>query len=97
MAQWVKNPTIAAQVAAEAPVQFPVQRSKLKIQCCHICGLDSVPGPELNSHMPWVHPLKTKQTKNTPKKPQHNFINLEARNPRSRHRQGEFPSSLLGS
>ena len=30
MAQWVKNPTTAAQVTAEVQVQSPAQRSGLK-------------------------------------------------------------------
>ena len=46
MVQWVKNPTVAAQVAAEEQVQSLAQHSGLRI--CgvgHNCALDSVPAP----------------------------------------------------
>ena len=39
MAQWVKNPTAAAQVTAEARVRSPAQGSGLRIQHCHSCGV----------------------------------------------------------
>ena len=50
MAQWVKNLTAAAQVAAEVQVQFPGRGSGLKFWHCHTCGIghncgsDSIPG-----------------------------------------------------
>ena len=53
MAQWVKNLTAVALVAAEAWVQSPTQCSGLKIQHCHSCvvghscSLDSLLAREL--------------------------------------------------
>ena len=47
--QWVKNPSAAAPVTAEAWVQSPAQHSGLRIRHCltcgHSCGSDSIPGP----------------------------------------------------
>ena len=50
MAQWVKNLTAVAWVAAEVLFQSLVQSSGLRIQCCCSysivcnCGLDLIPG-----------------------------------------------------
>ena len=39
MAQWVKDPTAAAWVAAEAWVQSPTGCSELRTRYCHCCGI----------------------------------------------------------
>ena len=62
MAQWVKNPTAAAQVAVEVQVQSLAQHSELKDlalpQFCGSCDSDSFPGP--GTSIPWGQPLKKK-------------------------------------
>ena len=68
MEQWVKNPTVVAQVAEEVWVPSPARCSELKdpkslqhrsqLQL----GSDSVPGPG-NLYMLWVQPQKEKKTK----------------------------------
>ena len=70
MAQWVKNPTAAAQVATEAWVQYLDQHSGLKdpvlpqlLPMQLQLGFNLWPG---NFHMLWVLPQKQK-TKNKPK------------------------------
>ena len=50
MTYWVKNPTVAAQVAVEVRVRSLAQHSGLRIWCCCNCGVDdscnsdSIPG-----------------------------------------------------
>ena len=59
MAQWVKNPTAAAQVAAEAQVQSPAQGSGLKDPALLQCRLQLQHGfnPQpRESATPWVWP-----------------------------------------
>jgi len=55
MVQWVKNQTAAVQVAAEAPVQSPVQCGELKdLALLQLC-LGFIPWPR-NFYMPRVQP-----------------------------------------
>ena len=44
-AQWVKNLTAAAQVAAEVWIRSPAQLSGLRIWHCCSCSLESISGP----------------------------------------------------
>ena len=66
MAQWVKDPTAAAGVAAEAQVGSipgPAQRvtdpALPQLGMDHSCSSDSIPGPG-NFHMLGVPPRKKK-------------------------------------
>lgn len=49
MAQWVKTPTAATWVTAEAWIQSPARCSALTdpalMQCSRSCGRDSIPSP----------------------------------------------------
>ena len=56
MKQWVKNPTTAAQVTAEAQVQSPAQQSGLKDLELLQLWTRFNPWPR-NFHVPQVQPL----------------------------------------
>ena len=62
MAQWVKNPTAVAWIAAEVQIQPPAQHSGLKDKVLlHLwIGVNPWPG---NFHMLWVQPFKKKKKK----------------------------------
>ena len=55
MAQWVKNPTAAAWLAAEVWVQSSAHRSGLQDLAPLQLQLGFTPWPG-NCHMPWVQP-----------------------------------------
>ena len=78
MAQWIKNPTAAARVAAVARVPSLAQQSGLKDPVLPLLqhrsqlwiGFNRCPG---NFHVLWVWPLKKKKEKEK----KNNFVPLE--------------------
>ena len=50
VAQWVKDLSAVAQVAAEALIGSLSWHSGLRIQCCYSCGSDSIPDPRTPGH-----------------------------------------------
>ena len=71
VAQWVKDLTAAAWVAAEGWVCSPAWHSELRIWLW--LGLDPWPG---NLHMLWVQPLKKNPKTTTATKTLDLFINI---------------------
>ena len=71
MAQWVKNPTAAVQVAVEVQVQSPNWHDGLEdpvllsLQCKSQLQLRFNPRPR-NFHMPWVQPPKKSKNRGVP-------------------------------
>ena len=61
-AQWPKDPTAASQVAAEVGAPSPARHSGLRIQHCHSCGSDSVPGPGTSTCCGCGHKKKREKT-----------------------------------